>query len=76
MKHTARILCAFSMAFAAPVWAQNQDVGEPLAEGGEVEALAIEGEERWREFDQQDRIGLVTLEWLGKLKFEVSETAI
>ncbi|MEO0590960.1 MAG: Tol-Pal system beta propeller repeat protein TolB [Pseudomonadota bacterium] len=45
MKHTARILCAFSMAFAAPVWAQNQDVGEPLAEGGAVEALAIEGEE-------------------------------
>ena len=45
MKHTARILCAFSMAFAAPVWAQNQDLGEPLAEGGAVEALTIEGEE-------------------------------
>ncbi|MEL6737939.1 MAG: Tol-Pal system protein TolB, partial [Pseudomonadota bacterium] len=44
MKHTARILCALAIAFAAPAWAQNQDLGEPLAEGGEVEALTIEGE--------------------------------
>ena len=47
MKHTARTLCAFAfaIALAAPAWAQNQDVGEPLAEGGEVEALTIAGEE-------------------------------
>ncbi|MEM6857942.1 MAG: Tol-Pal system beta propeller repeat protein TolB [Pseudomonadota bacterium] len=44
MKYTARIFCALAIAFAAPAWAQNQDLGEPLAEGGEVEALAIEGE--------------------------------
>ncbi|MEL6486368.1 MAG: Tol-Pal system beta propeller repeat protein TolB [Pseudomonadota bacterium] len=44
MKQTARILCALAIAFAAPSLAQNQDLGEPLAEGGEVEALTIEGE--------------------------------
>lgn len=39
------LLSALSLAFASPLLAQDQDLGEPLAEGGEVEELAIEGEE-------------------------------
>ena len=35
--------CAVLLAF--PAHAQNQDLGEPLAEGGEVEELSIEGDE-------------------------------
>ncbi|MEO1618597.1 MAG: AAA family ATPase [Planctomycetota bacterium] len=41
-------------------------------------ALGLSSEEdpRWREFDQQDRVGLVTLELLGKLKFDITPTEL
>ena len=45
MKRNLVLLTAFALASAAPALAQNQDLGEPLAEGGDVEALSIEGEE-------------------------------
>ncbi|MEL6239133.1 MAG: Tol-Pal system protein TolB, partial [Pseudomonadota bacterium] len=45
MKRTPLIFFALSLGFAGPGFAQDQDLGEPLAEGGAVEALAIEGDE-------------------------------
>ncbi|MEO1730361.1 MAG: Tol-Pal system beta propeller repeat protein TolB [Pseudomonadota bacterium] len=47
MKRNLVLFSAFALAFAAPALSQDQDqdLGEPLAEGGDVEALSIEGEE-------------------------------
>ena len=45
MKTPSHILSVLALAFASPLLAQNQDLGEPLAEGGQVEELAIEGAE-------------------------------
>ncbi|MBV7257994.1 Tol-Pal system beta propeller repeat protein TolB [Erythrobacter crassostreae] len=44
MKFTI-FLAALAGLMAAPVMAQNQDLGEPLAEGGEVADVAIDGGE-------------------------------
>ena len=41
-----RFLLALAAALvASPALAQNQDLGEPIGEGGEVEAIAIEGDD-------------------------------
>ncbi|MEO0418594.1 MAG: Tol-Pal system beta propeller repeat protein TolB [Pseudomonadota bacterium] len=45
MKTPLYFLSTLALTFTSPAWAQDQDLGEPLAEGGQVEALAIEGDE-------------------------------
>ncbi|MEM7701487.1 MAG: Tol-Pal system beta propeller repeat protein TolB [Pseudomonadota bacterium] len=45
MKTPLYFLSALALTFTSAAWAQDQDLGEPLAEGGQVEALAIEGDE-------------------------------
>ncbi|MEE4288021.1 MAG: Tol-Pal system beta propeller repeat protein TolB [Erythrobacter sp.] len=47
MKRTSLLLTVIALGFGAPLAAQNQDLdqdlGEPLAEGGEVQPLALDG---------------------------------
>ncbi len=42
---TTFLLGILAMLLAGPAYAQNEDLGEVLGDGGEVEAVAVEGEE-------------------------------
>jgi len=45
MKISLTLISALALLIGAPAIAQNQDLGEPLAEGGAVQPLAIGGDE-------------------------------